>query len=93
MDLEAFKSGESPPADASPCLAALWHDAAGEWATAHELVQDCPGPEAAWVHGYLHRKEGDRSNAAYWYRLAERPFCELSLEDEWADITRALLGP
>ena len=33
-------------------------------------------PTAAWVHAYLHRKEGDLSNAGYWYRRAGKPVCE-----------------
>ena len=27
----------------------------------------CPDPDGAWVHAFLHRKEGDAGNAAYWY--------------------------
>lgn len=92
MDLEAFRA--QPPADeASPCVKALWHDAAGDWETAHEIVQELAGADAAWVHAYLHRKEGDAGNAGYWYRRAGRPFSELSLDDEWAEITTALANP
>ena len=32
-------------------------------------------------------------NAAYWYRRAGRPACKASLEEEWASIAEALLGP
>jgi MFS transporter, SET family, sugar efflux transporter len=31
------------------------------------------------VHAYLHRKEGDPSNAAYWYQRAGKPPCRSSL--------------
>jgi hypothetical protein len=44
------------------------------------------------VHAYLHRKEGDAGNAAYWYRRARRPVCREPLEAEWEAIARALLG-
>jgi hypothetical protein len=43
------------------------------------------------VHAYLHRKEGDAGNAAYWYRRARKPVCRASLDEEWAEIVGALL--
>lgn len=94
MTLEDFKhslSAEVPPA-LSPCLMALWYDARGEWHAAHGLIDDLPGEKAAWVHAYLHRKEGDAVNAAYWYRRAGKPVCHLSLEEEWKTITTSLLN-
>jgi len=80
-----------PPRDLSPALTALWHDARGEWDAAHRTVQSDPGAQAAWVHAYLHRKEGDASNAGYWYRRAARPAAEGALEHEWRAIAAALL--
>jgi len=59
---------------------------------AHEIVQDQDGSNAAWVHAYLHRKEGDLSNARYWYRRAGKPVCEVPLADEWDSLAKALLG-
>ena len=50
------------------------------------------GAGAAWVHAYLHRKEGDRANAGYWYRAAGRTMPEGSLDAEWEAIAAALLG-
>jgi len=44
------------------------------------------------VHAYLHRKEGDLSNASYWYHRAHRPVQSGSLETEWAQIVTALLS-
>lgn len=81
------------PADADPVVRALWHDATGDWAGAHEVVQDIESPEAAWIHAYLHRKEGDLSNARYWYRRAGRPAASGPLADEWRAIAQALLNP
>jgi|UniRef100_UPI00404ADB9C hypothetical protein len=72
-------------------LQGLWHDGKGEWEKAHRRVQDDASTEAAWVHAYLHRKEGDASNAAYWYARARRPEPKTTLEEEWADIARELL--
>ena len=69
----------------------LWQDAAGHWDTAHELAQSDEGPDGAWVHAYLHRKEGDIGNAGYWYRRAgQAPFTG-SLEAEWEEIAAVLL--
>jgi hypothetical protein len=75
-------------------LAALWHDRKGDWARAHQLVQDDDGREAAWVHAYLHRKEGDHGNAGYWYARARRPQVAptVPLDAEWETIARALLA-
>ncbi|SEN74382.1 hypothetical protein [Palleronia pelagia] len=48
---------------------------AGEWDAAHEIVQQYDGRGAAWLHAYLHKVEGDDSNARYWYRKADmQPF-------------------
>ncbi|MFN0087864.1 MAG: hypothetical protein ACKVX9_20900 [Blastocatellia bacterium] len=82
-----------PPEGISACLTALWHEARGDWNRAHEIVQEIESAQAAWVHAYLHRKEGDESNARYWYRTAEKPFPqERSLDQEWRDIAEALCG-
>lgn len=45
----------------------------------------------AWVHAYLHRKEGDAGNAAYWNRRASRPVARGSLDEEGAAIAQAVL--
>jgi hypothetical protein len=81
------------PADLTPALRALWHDAKGDWAAAHACVQDDASRDGAWVHAYLHRKEGDLGNAGYWYARAGRsaPARGVALETEWADIARSLL--
>jgi hypothetical protein len=95
MDLAAFRTSlerDAPPPDLSVALQALWQDGRGDFDAAHELAQRDEGGEGDWVHAYLHRKEGDASNAAYWYRRARRPFCHDSLETEWEAIAAALLG-
>ncbi|MBR09882.1 MAG: hypothetical protein CMP48_19620 [Rickettsiales bacterium] len=67
-------------------LKALELDKNGQWDAAHELIQDLPDQNAAWIHAYLHRKEGDQWNAEYWYRRAGQPVFTGSLEDEWVHI-------
>jgi hypothetical protein len=42
------------------------------------------------VHAYLHRKEGDISNARYWYGRAGRSQGDGSLETEWNEIAASL---
>jgi hypothetical protein len=90
-DFTTSLTGTQPPAD--PALAALWWDARDDWQAAHEHVQRDEGnPACDWVHAYLHRKEGDLSNARYWYRNAGRPAASGSLEQEWHAIVAALTG-
>ena len=94
MTLEEFTAtfeGKTPP-PVSPLLVALWHDGKGDWNRAHEVAQDVDDETGAWVHAYLHRKEGDESNAAYWYRRAARAVERGSLDAEWKEIVEALLS-
>ena len=91
-DFSASFSGAAPATSLAPPLAALWWAAKGDWDAAHRIVQDEPTREAAWVHAYLHRAEGDPNNAAYWYRQAGRPVAGDALEAEWERIASALLG-
>jgi len=94
MDLyqfEACTADSSPPQDLPPVLQALWFEARGDWDRAHRLVQDLSDASAAWVHAYLHRKEGDIWNADYWYANAGRSRPSVGLEREWRDIATALL--
>jgi hypothetical protein len=84
----------APPAGLSAALAALWHDAKGDWDKAHAFAQDDHSRDGSWVHAYLHRKEGDVGNAGYWYSRAGQPVPArgAALETEWAAIARALLA-
>lgn len=92
MTLEEFRNSATEPSSLIVPLQALWHDAREEWETAHRLVQDDGSAEAAWVHAYLHRKEGDSSNARYWYGQARKPEFRGTLSQEWEEISRALLS-
>jgi hypothetical protein len=95
ISLQAFHAslaGTAPPAGVRPALAAMWHEAKGDWDAAHRLAQSEDDAEGAWVHAYLHRVEGDLSNAGYWYRRAGKPQSEQPLRDEWTAIVKALLG-
>jgi len=91
-EFKASFSGAAPAPELAAPLAALWWSAKGGWDEAHRIVQDEPTADAAWVHAYLHRFEGDIGNAGYWYRRAGKPAAEGLLETEWERITSALLG-
>jgi hypothetical protein len=94
MTLDDFKKSSgnpNPPDGVSPALAALWHDAHGDWDAAHRVAQEIKDPTGAWVHAYLHRKEGDLGNARYWYARAGQPESRESLEKEWESIVSILL--
>jgi hypothetical protein len=94
MNLAQFKrslDGAAPPRLAVP-LRALWFAAKGDWDKAHALVMDEASEDAAWVHAYLHRVEGDLDNARYWYRQAKRPSASGALDAEWDAIVAALLS-
>jgi hypothetical protein len=93
MTINEFRATlEHPvPPEVSSVLVALWYDAKGDWDAAHEAAQGVEDESGAWVHAYLHRKEGDASNAAYWYRRAGKPVARDSLTEEWTRIVAALL--
>lgn len=93
MTFDEFKTSiaYSLPPDVAPALRALWEDARGNWDAAHTIAQDVHDKTGAWIHAYLHRKEGDLANAGYWYRQAGQPVAHDSLQEEWARIVRVLL--
>jgi hypothetical protein len=64
----------------------LWYAHHGDWDRAHDIAQDMPGRDGAWLHAYLHRVEGDAFNAGYWYRRADRPEPTESLTEEWETL-------
>lgn len=90
MHFEAFKTTTNPDSF-PPLLQALWHDAHGDWERAHDITQNIETPDGAWVHAYLHRKEGDIWNADYWYRRAGRTRPNATLEEEWEAIVENFL--
>ena len=73
-------------------LQALWWDAKGDWAKAHDCAQADPGAAGSAVHAYLHRKEPDLPNARYWYNRAGRSPATGSLDQEWDALAAELLA-
>ena len=84
-DLDNFYrslAAPQPPPGLPPLAQALWWEARGDWHRAHEIAQEIDTADAALVHAYLHRREGDAGNAAYWYRRAGQPRRQGSLDEE-----------
>lgn len=95
MTIIEFKeslTNQQPPTDLSQNLIALWYDAKGNWDKAHDIVQLTSGYDGDWIHAYLHRKEGDLSNASYWYSRIGRSRPDKSLEEEWEELASHLLA-
>lgn len=69
-----------------PEVLALWFDGKGDWEKAHDQVDQLSGKNAARVHAYLHRKEGDLWNADYWYSKADEKRPQVSLKAEWEEL-------
>lgn len=92
MDWDTGISAAAPPSAWPALVVALWHEAHGDWERAHDLCNEDSSAESAWVHAYLHRAEGDLSNADYWYRRAGRRRPDVALAEERRAIAAALLG-
>jgi len=94
MTIEEFKSSleeKNPPEGLNQMLLALWYDAKGDWEKSHAIVQDIDTREAALIHAYLHRKEGDDWNADYWYRRAGGKRTDETLNEESEKLILMLL--
>lgn len=95
MTLRDFKQSLDQavaPVELAPCLKALWEDGKGNWEAAHDIIEVLADEDAAWIHAYLHRKEGDEWNAGYWYRRAGKQHPKESLEAEWESLVSDFLG-
>jgi|HubBroStandDraft_1064217.scaffolds.fasta_scaffold122662_3 hypothetical protein len=91
-DFRKSLAGPEPPAGLTQARAGLWWDGKGDWTRAHESAQQDEGPDGSWVHAYLHRKEGDQGNTAYWCSRAGEPVCREPLDSEWLSIRGRLVG-
>ena len=61
-------------------LAALWL-AANELDRSHRISQSIDDPDGSYLHGVMHRREGDFDNAKYWFRRASNHPVEAALAD------------
>ncbi len=94
MTFDSFKKSidsVEPPKGIDTRLRALWYDGKGDWHMAHTIAQDINTTDGSWIHAYLHRKEGDEGNAAYWYRRAGKRFPDITLDEEWKALVEEFL--
>jgi len=94
MTPDAFRktlAADEPPATLTDLQRALWYGGHGDWTKAHEIAQNEDSADAAWVHAWLHRIEGDFDNARYWYGQAGRPERTGTTDDELDELLAELL--
>ena len=91
-DFEQSLNATAPAPELSIYLQSLWYDGKGDWNKAHTVIQDVEDKTAAWIHAYLHRKEGDLANADYWYSRAGKKRPDISLKEEWQYIVKAIIN-
>ena len=91
-DFKASLNSDQPGTGLSVQLKSLWYDGKGDWHKAHAQVDQLTDQASAWVHAYLHRKEGDVGNADYWYNKARQTRPDMSLEKEWEQLVLQFLG-
>ncbi|MEO1858177.1 MAG: hypothetical protein ABGY95_12545 [Rubritalea sp.] len=88
--LKSAHSGNPMPDGLNSSHQALWLEQSGNWQEAHDMCESVPDPAGSWIHAYLHRVEGDLSNASYWYHRASKEIPTCSLEQEWLQLVDAL---
>ena len=89
--MQLLEKQEQCPSFLPETLQALWYDKKGDWHKAHNILNDASDADSAWVHAYLHRKEGDLNNARYWYNRSGKPEFTAQLNQEWEQIVTNLL--
>ena len=89
--LRLIEKQRSCPQTLPKALQAMWYDKKGDWSKAHEILGNASDADSAWVHAYLHRKEGDLNNARSWYQRSGQSEFLGELSQEWEQITSVLL--
>ena len=97
--------GAAPPFGLGPAADPGTPNREPNWEAAHRIAQDpaqggaaraaeARDPDLTWVHGLLHRVEGDDANAVGWYAAAGKdpPPAGLPAAEEWAAIAADVLA-
>lgn len=64
-----------------------------DWPAAHALVQALDCPLACWIHGLVHKMEGDLDNSRYWYQragAAARGYSAKTVQEQVSQLCRLL---
>lgn len=94
MTFEDFKtllSQPKAPTHLNDELLSLWYDGNNNWEQSHDIAQDITEQSGSRIHAYLHRKEGDESNAMYWYHRCNESFYNGTLDEEWIMLVKRFL--
>lgn len=84
-------TASGPPASANNYLRVLWYEKKGLWEQSHNIAQDIHNDIGSRLHAYLHRREGDKSNAGYWYNQAGLAFPTATMDEEWESMVYEFL--
>ena len=71
MSVEAVMAAVEGESELTQSAALLWHDHLDE---SHQFSQDISNADGSFLHGIMHRREPDYSNAKYWFnRVGSHP--------------------
>ena len=88
--LKSAQSRNPMPDGLNSAHQALWLVQSGDWQKAHDMCESIPEPAGSWIHAYLHRLEGDLSNASYWYNRAGKQMPTCGFAEEWLQLVDEL---